>query len=751
MRTEETTSLHDRLMRAARSLALLCLAVTATAPAHADQITDNARAIWRDWTVDGVPSSGLWSPRKSDQRTWGALVGSSITALQAGQSGAALAFDTKANLDASLAYAANTQAFVYADGTPANNGIYAKVGASGTGSWTKLSALVYGPTPTFALGTVTITACNTSPAAALGGTALAPVLDLSFPSCNYDGAIPLPTPTTTVRGGVLATTPVAHQWVTGVNTATGDLLLTQPALADIAPIAANSMPCNATGAPASPTACTTLPSGLTIPGATLTGATLQSIAAISGVLPSPDWATYTTQWQPAVFNVGDLPITSMFSGFTTGFYTSGGQATALIGAIDTPSTDTALLNPGSVPGNVNVGIQGVARSASTVKGSVGVFGGGMPNANNVQSWAFNGVATNWNSLSGTTLGYDLFYSVGSELDVYINDTGTGTPHGTAIGQKIVGHMQSVPLGGAYGIEIAPANVAGTLGWSCAICIDDAPSTYAISIGSAGAGTDVSSQLITFKSIATGVAYQSSIYADQFADLVLSGHTNVISTVPLVLNGATSGFIKLQVPAVAGINTITLPAGTTDFSATGGTSQVVKQTALGGAFTVGQLSANDISNGVTGSGAVVLATSPSFVTPSLGVATATSINRVALTAPATSATLTLADGSTLATSGAFSTTLTSTATTVATLPAGTHTLSGLDVAETFSATKTFSVAPIFNVATLQAKVTASSTAPGASTMKLEVVAGTNAGTCKLQAYAGTSTTPVTVVDNVGSGC
>ena len=70
---------------------------------------------------------------------------------------------------------------------------------------------------------------------------------------------------------------------------------------------------------------------------------------------------------------------------------------------------------------------------------------------------------------------------------------------------------------------------------------------------------------------------------------------------------------------------------------------------------------------TGSGALVFATSPTLVTPALGVATATSVNKVALTAPATSATLTLAEGSTLATSGAFSTTLTATGTTTLTLP------------------------------------------------------------------------------------
>ena len=70
---------------------------------------------------------------------------------------------------------------------------------------------------------------------------------------------------------------------------------------------------------------------------------------------------------------------------------------------------------------------------------------------------------------------------------------------------------------------------------------------------------------------------------------------------------------------------------------------------------------------TGSGAVVLATSPTLVTPVLGVASATSVNKVAVTAPATSATLTLADGSSLITSGGHSLTLTTTATTSVTLP------------------------------------------------------------------------------------
>lgn len=49
---------------------------------------------------------------------------------------------------------------------------------------------------------------------------------------------------------------------------------------------------------------------------------------------------------------------------------------------------------------------------------------------------------------------------------------------------------------------------------------------------------------------------------------------------------------------------------------------------------------------TGTGSFVKATSPSLVTPTLGVATATSVNKMAITAPATSSTLAVADGKTL---------------------------------------------------------------------------------------------------------
>lgn len=68
---------------------------------------------------------------------------------------------------------------------------------------------------------------------------------------------------------------------------------------------------------------------------------------------------------------------------------------------------------------------------------------------------------------------------------------------------------------------------------------------------------------------------------------------------------------------------------------------------------------------TGSGALVFATSPALVTPTLGVASATSINKVAITAPAASATLTIANTKTLTVSNTL--TLAGTDSTTMTFP------------------------------------------------------------------------------------
>lgn len=87
-------------------------------------------------------------------------------------------------------------------------------------------------------------------------------------------------------------------------------------------------------------------------------------------------------------------------------------------------------------------------------------------------------------------------------------------------------------------------------------------------------------------------------------------------------------------------TVVLASGNTSIA---GTLGVTGATTLSAALTYGGVT---LTNAVTGTGKMVLDTSPTLATPTIGVATATSINKVAITAPATSATLTIANGKTL---------------------------------------------------------------------------------------------------------
>lgn len=141
-----------------------------------------------------------------------------------------------------------------------------------------------------------------------------------------------------------------------------------------------------------------------------------------------------------------------------------------------------------------------------------------------------------------------------------------------------------------------------------------------------------------------------------ASPTLSGTVNIngsivdtsgnITTPNLRLAGATSGTTSI-LPAAVASGTITVPAVTDTLVGKATTDTLTNKTLnTAGAGNVLQINSNTVS-AITGTGnTVVLQTSPSLTTPTLGAATATTVNKVTITAPASAATLTIPDGVTL---------------------------------------------------------------------------------------------------------
>ena len=90
---------------------------------------------------------------------------------------------------------------------------------------------------------------------------------------------------------------------------------------------------------------------------------------------------------------------------------------------------------------------------------------------------------------------------------------------------------------------------------------------------------------------------------------------------------------------------------------------------------------------TGTGSVVLSNTPTLLTPNLGVASATSINKVSISTPANNATITIADGKTLTANNSLA--FSGTDATIITFPSANATVAGLNIAQTFTQAQTFS--------------------------------------------------------------
>jgi hypothetical protein len=123
-----------------------------------------AAEIWPDGPI-GNP----FEPYKPDIRDWGTWIEQIIAAFL-GNGG--LVYSTRASLFADLAHGANSSAWVIGDPNVAFNGVYMKIGASGSGSWVRIADLPYSFITAFDAGAGTPNAIQATTAVPVSESAL---------------------------------------------------------------------------------------------------------------------------------------------------------------------------------------------------------------------------------------------------------------------------------------------------------------------------------------------------------------------------------------------------------------------------------------------------------------------------------------------------------------------------------------------------------------------------------------------------
>ncbi len=288
-------------------------------------------------------------------------------------------------------------------------------------------------------------------------------------------------------------------------------------------------------------------------------------------------------------------------------------------------------------------------------------------------------------VTSVTASAPLASSGGSTPDISLTGTvavangGTGLTSGTsggvlyysatgALASSAALAANSLVIGGGAGV--APSTITTGVGVITALGVNTG-SAGAFVVNGGALGTPSSGTLtnVTGLPLSTGVTGTLSVANGG------TGQTTYADGELLIGNSTGGTLSKTTLTQGTGI-TITNGAGSITVS------NASPMTYPGAGIPNSTGSAWGTSYSVTGTGTVVaLATSPSFTTPSLGVATATSINKVAITAPASSATLTIADGKTLTANNSL--TFSGTDGTTFTLPANSGTVVTLAETQTLT--------------------------------------------------------------------
>ena len=338
------------------------------------------------------------------------------------------------------------------------------------------------------------------------------------------------------------------------------------------------------------------------------------IDGITGLQVSHAGVTLPTPLAPASGGTGlsSIPTNGQLligngTGYTLGTLTAGpgvsitnaaGSVTIGFSGAGTGTVTSVQLATGSTGLTVNGGTTATVTTsgAFNLAGTLALASGGT----GVSSIAAGVVSSTGSVLASTTLGAGLSYSAGTLSTSAFTSLAAGS--GIAVSGNTITNAGVLQLGTATGTIALGTNLSITSGTLNAS-------------GGSGSGT-----------VNSGTAGQLAYYATS---------TNAVSGLAV----GTGLTVSAGTISVTGTSTSVVSIGS---PVTGGTSGDFLYVSGGNLAQVG----------TTGTGNVVLASSPVLVTPTLGAATATTVNNVTITNPGTSAVLTIANAKTLSASNSL---------------------------------------------------------------------------------------------------